>query len=209
MREHEVEAHFTTWTGDRTEVLTLGWENGGWTLDGRITTNPVDGATRPHDDVHYVVRTDEAWRVRQFLLFRDDDEPDLWLAGDGDGAWGEVNGAWRDDLAGCTTIHLDVTPVGHTLVLRGQAADVTVGATAEALVAAIDVETLQVRVLRRRATRTGTDTWLVEDHEPGAADAGPADTAAVADGNGPTSATVRVDEHALVVDHPGRFRRLR
>ena len=44
--------------------------------------------------------------MRQFLLFRDLDEPDLWLATDGTGRWGEMNGAHRPELDGCYDVHL-------------------------------------------------------------------------------------------------------
>ncbi len=57
-----------------------------------------------------MIRLSATWQVRQFLLFRDLDEPDLWLGADGTGRWGEMNGAHRHDLAGCTDVELTVTP---------------------------------------------------------------------------------------------------
>ena len=44
--------------------------------------------------------------MRQFLLFRDLDDPDLWLGTDGAGRWGEINGAHRPELDGC----IDIAP---------------------------------------------------------------------------------------------------
>ena len=80
--------------------MTITWENEAWTASG------VVGAPGEHNDVHYVLRISPTWHVRQFLLFRDVDEPDLWLGTDGNGRWGEINGAHRPDLDGCVDLDL-------------------------------------------------------------------------------------------------------
>ena len=194
MREHEVEATWTTAAGDRTEVVSFGWENGGWTIDGRIAVTGGGGDRGGRDDVHYVVRTDAEWRVRQFLLFRDEDDPDLWLATDGEGRWGEVNGAWREDLTGCRDVELVVTPMGHTVAVRRSA--LAVGELEDALVASVDPETLQVSVVARRTTRVDEQRWRFESSVAG-------------DETG-TVVHVVVDEHGLLLeDEHGRFRRER
>ena len=205
MGDHEIRASWTTWDGARIEQLTVRWENGGWTLDGRITAvaplvAPLTGGADAHLDLHYVARTDAAWQVRQFLLFRDAEDPDLWLATAGDGRWGEVNGATRHDLDGCTAIHLDDTPIGHTLAVHAR--EIGVGASDDSLVAVVDAETLLVRAVRRRTTRVTDRTWRFADTRPGShADDVGTDT--------DVDVEVELDEHGLVLDHPGRFRRVR
>lgn len=179
MRERQVEARWTSWSGDSTEILTLGWENGGWTADGFVSGI----------DVHYVVRVDAEWCLRQFMLFRDLDEPDLWLACGPDGRWGEVNGAKRPDLDGCTDVDLLCTPFTNTLPIRRLGLDV--GSSADIVVAYIDPESLLVEPSPQRYARTGERRWRFE---------------AI---GGEFVAELDVDEHGLVGDYPDLFRRTR
>lgn len=177
-REQAVVAEWSTVEGDGHELLTLGWENGGWTADG-----VVRGA-----DVHYVVRVDDRWRLRQFLLFRDLPDPDLWLGVDPVGRWGEINGAHRPELDGCRYVDLGCTPFTNTLPIRHLR--IEVGDAADVLVARVDEETLLITPERQRYTRLALDRWRYEDETGFTAD-------------------LDVDEHGLVVDYPGLFRRLR
>src|SRR5690606_6870090 len=119
----------------------LAWENEAWTANGTVT----------RERVQYVVRVSPLWQVRQFLLFRDLDEPDLWLANDGHGRWGEVNGAHRTDLDGCVDVALMCTPFTATPPIRRL--PLHVGDAAEVLVAVVDPETLGVVVERHRYER--------------------------------------------------------
>ena len=105
---HEPAGHvaaWATWDGDGIETTTLRWENEGWTVSGEV------GDAADRERIQYVLRLSATWQVRQFLLFRDLDEPDLWLATDGGGRWGEMNGAHRTELDGCTDIDLAVHAV--------------------------------------------------------------------------------------------------
>ena len=111
--------------------------------------------------VQYVLRLAPTWRVRQFLLFRDLDEPDLWLATDGHNRWGEVNGAHRPELDGCVDVELACSPFPVTLPIRRLPLEV--GDRAEMPVATIDVETLAVEVATRRYERIGERRWRVTD----------------------------------------------
>jgi hypothetical protein len=171
-------ARWHTWDHQHLETLTLRWENEGWTATGEVGREAIT----------YVLRLSATWQVRQFLLFRDLDEPDLWLGTDGTGRWGEVNGAHRHDLAGCTDIELAVTPFTMSVPIRRLA--LPIGADALVTTAAIDVETLGVvpvehryeRVAARRFRRTVLDTGSIAD--------------------------VDVDEYGLVHDAPDAFRRL-
>lgn len=182
MRERETSAEWSGWDGAGHEILTVGWESGGWTADGVVRGR---GA---HDGIHYVVRLDEHWRLRQFLLFRDDPEPDLWLGVDPTGRWGEMNGAHRPDLDGCTDVALACTPFTNSPAIR-RLQFLAVGEAAELLVARVDHETLAVVPERQRYARLEERCWRVDD------DSG-------------VTADLEVDDHGLVLDHPDRFRRL-
>jgi hypothetical protein len=178
MREREIEASWRSWNSGHQEQLRLGWEAGGWTADGVISGLKL----------HYAIRVDDSWTVRHFMLFRDAEEPDLWLAHDGTGKWGEVNGAPRVDLDGCTDIDLGCTPFTNTLPIRRLG--LAVGESAEIMAAWVDVETLLVVASPQRYTRLDERRWRFEAMSSGF----------VAD--------LEVDEHGLVLDYPDLFRRV-
>jgi hypothetical protein len=178
MREHETEVRWASWTGDTTERLLLGFENDGWTAEGQIAGL----------DIHYVIRFDRSWQVRYFMLFRDDDEPDLWLARDGSGTWGEVNGATRDDLSECTDIHVIGSP--FSLGLPARRLGLTAGESATVTVAQVDPETLGVVAVTRSWRRLEGDELGLEHPETG------------------HWTVVAIDEIGVVIDEPGRFKRL-
>ena len=128
------------------------------------------------------------WRVRQFLLFRDLDEPDLWLGTDGAGRWGEMNGAHRPELDGCYDVHLDCTPLTTMLPIRRL--QLARGRRRRAAPSAlVDLETLGVIRVVQRYTRHDVQRWSVAHHEGGSVD------------------EFDVDEHGLARDLPDRFRR--
>ncbi|HBZ62235.1 MAG TPA: hypothetical protein DEO42_05455, partial [Acidimicrobium sp.] len=66
-----------------TSQLKLRWENEGWTAEGTLGS----------DNAQFVLRLSAGWTVQQCLLFRDLEDPDLWLGTDSHGRWGEMNGA--------------------------------------------------------------------------------------------------------------------
>jgi hypothetical protein len=144
-------ARWQTWDEQHAETLTLRWENEGWTATGEVGREAVT----------YVLRLSATWHVRQFLLFRDLDEPDLWLGTDGRARWGEVNGAWRTDLTGCTDIDLACTPFTTTIPLRRL--QLEVGEHADVTAATVDVETLSVIPVLRRYHRVGPRRFTTTD----------------------------------------------
>jgi uncharacterized protein len=180
MREHSREAQWISLDGATHEHLRLGWENGGWTADGVITGL----------EIQYALRIDEHWRVRQFLLFRDVEEPDLWLGSDGAGRWGEINGGHRADLDGCRDLDLVGSPFTTTLPIRRLG--LHVGHGAEVVVAWVDPETLAVTPSRQRYSRLSDRLWRVESIDDARA----------------FSAELEVDEDGLVLDYPGQFQRV-
>ena len=139
-------------------------------------------------NITYVIRFDAEWNTRQFMLFRDLDEPDLWLANDGTGLWGETNGVVRKDLTGCTDIAMTCTPFSASTAIRRL---ITRGQTAASFtVAMLDVETLGLVVHEHEITQLAEDRWHHRSHTTG------------------RSYEVDVDEFGLVVDEPDRFKRL-
>ena len=167
-----------TWDGEGDETVTLRWENEGWTALGEVT----------RERVSYVIRLSATWQVRQFLLFRDQDEPDLWLGTDGSGRWGEMNGAHRPDLDGCTDIDLHATPFTNSIPIRRLQLDS--GDAAEIRVALIDVDTLGVIPVQQRYEHLPTGEWRKVHVKTGAA------------------LDFRVDAYGLVHDEPDLFRRV-
>ncbi len=133
------------------EVVTFRWEHGGWTIEGRLD----------HAAVDYVMRLAGDGEVRQFMLFRDLDEPDLWLAHDGRGTWAEVNGAARPDLDGCSA----VGPSNAMLLLSLPIRRVGVWAADDerftARLGVIDVETLGVVAHDHHFVRQGPARWSI------------------------------------------------
>lgn len=169
---------WTTWDGEHVETVTIRWENEGFTVNGHVGRERVE----------YVLRLSPTWQVRQFILFRDLEEPDLWLATDGHGRWGEMNGSHRTELDGCYDIDLACTPFTNTLPIRRL--PLHEGDSAELPVVYVDPETLEVRPVTQRYTRTAGHTWRYESVDTGYV------------------TTFDVDEHGLVLDYPDEFRRV-
>lgn len=170
-------ARWRTWDHEHIETLSLRWENEGWTATGEVSREAIT----------YVIRLSATWQVRQFLLFRDLAEPDLWLGADGTGRWGEINGAHRTDLAGCTDIELLCTPFGHTLPIRRL--QLAVGESCDVTLATVDVETLAVVPTRRTYRRLSPRLF----ERRGGDDSEPIEFS--------------IDEYGLIHDDPERFRR--
>lgn len=162
---------------DAPENVTARFENGGWTVE----------ATSSALQATYAVRCSATWQIRQLLVFRDADEPDLWLATDGHGRWGEVNGAHRPDLDGCTDVAVAGSALNGTVPIRRLA--LRVGDSGDVHTAVIDTEMLLVIPVRERFTRLGERRWRK--------------TMLGAD----ASEEWEVDEHGLALDLEGRFHR--
>lgn len=154
------------------------WENEGWTI------NCMLGPQRSQ----VVMRVGAQWHIQQVILFRDLEQPDLWLATDGAGRWGEVNGAHRTDLDGCRLVAVVGTPITHCIAMRQL--PLQVGHGAEVKTAVIDTETLSVVPRTLVFERLGERFWRYA----------PLDA--------PESLVeVRVDEYGLVESEEGGFER--
>lgn len=168
---------WTTWSGEPASRVDLRWENEGWTAQVDLI---ADRATA-------VIRLSASWMVQQMLLFRDMDEPDLWLATDGHGRWGEMNGAHRTELDGCVDIAFARTPFTNSIITHRM--PLHVGHTADLHVVSIDVESLMVQSVPARYTRHDVDVWEYTSLAAG------------------RQSTAIVDEYGLVIDEEGIFRR--
>ena len=147
MSESVLHVEWTAWDGSTSERFTLRWDNGGWVAEGTVT-----GV-----DVQYVMRLGPDLDVRQFLLFRDLEDPDLWLTTDGSGRWAEMNGGERHDLTGCTTISLGCSPSSTVTAIRSL--NLAIGERGVVDAATVDVETLSVVPAPHTYTRLAEHRW--------------------------------------------------
>jgi uncharacterized protein len=169
---------WTRWDGAPGSGVELRWENEGWTAEVALNM----------DDAVAIIRMSAQWHVQQMLLFRDMPEPDLWLATDGHGRWGEMNGAHRTELDGCVDIDFAGTPFTNSIITHRL--PLHVGHTADLHVITIDVETLGVVRAPYRYTRHDEYAWEYTSLLTGRQHA------------------ARVDEFGMVVDEHETFRRL-
>ncbi|MEY3806158.1 MAG: hypothetical protein RIR69_970 [Actinomycetota bacterium] len=168
---------WTTWEGLPASSVSLRWENEGWTAEVALHV----------DDATAVIRLSAQWMVQQMLLFRDLPEPDLWLATDGHGRWGEMNGAHRTELDGCVDIDFLHTPFTNSILTHRL--PLHVGHTADLHVVTIDVETLRVVSAPFRYTRHDEHLWEYTSLVTG------------------QQHTATVDEFGFVVSEDNAFRR--
>ncbi len=158
-------------------TLEVRFENEGWTAQGSLGT----------DDAQFVVRLSATLVVQQFMLFRDMDEPDLWLGRDKSGRWGEINGAHRPDLDGCTDLELRMNPFPTSVTMKRlplhdmHAASITV--------ASVDVETLEIAPRQRTFTRLSAQRWRYSSPFHG------------------REVESTLDEHGIIVDEHDAFTR--
>lgn len=147
----------------RTETLSLTFENESWTINSQIS------GPDPRSDFQYVMRLSATWQLQQMLLFRDLEEPDLWLANDGRGKWGEVNGAQIRELGGCSDIDVRGSSFSRAMAVRRLRLDIGAATHVDSVV--VDPETLGVTRSRLLYTRTGLRQWSVgrddqhDDHD--------------------------------------------
>ena len=159
-------------------TVALRWENEGWTAEGTLGL----------DNAQFVLRLSAGWVVQQCLLFRDLEDPDLWLGTDSHGRWGEMNGAHRTELDGCTDLDFINTPFTNCIPIRRL--PLLVGHSATISVAVIDIETLGITKQTQQYTKVSPNTWryfsVASNHEVESA----------------------VDEFGFILDEPNKFLRV-
>ncbi len=158
--------------------MKLRWENEAWTADGTLGV----------DNAQFVLRISAGWTIQQCLVFRDLEDPDLWLGTDTHGRWGEMNGAHRTELDGCTDIDFVNTPFTNCIPIRRL--PLVVGHSATLSVAVIDIETLGITKQTDQYTKVSQNIWRFTSSYS----------------NSEVEATV--DEFGFVRDEPINFRRL-
>lgn len=168
---------WTSWDGAPASRVDMRWENEAWTAQVDLV---AERATA-------VIRLSASWMVQQMLLFRDMEEPDLWLATDGHGRWGEMNGAHRTELDGCVDLVLAGTPFTNSIVTHRL--PLHIGHTADLHAVTLDVETLAVKSVPVRYTRHGDREWEYTSPTAG------------------RQVVATVDEYGMVIDEEDVFRR--
>jgi hypothetical protein len=159
-------------------VAELRWDNDAWTAE----------CYHSDERVNFVMRLSPNWQIRQFILFRDMEDPDLWLATDGGGRWGEMDGEHRTEFDGCRGIDIAGTPFTNVLMICGL--PLQVGHSAEVPVISIDMETLATTWLAQTYTRVAEHAWRYHSLALNA------------------EVEVEVDEFGFVLDEPGAFSRI-
>ena len=161
-----------------TSKIDMRWENEGWTAEGTLGI----------DNAQFVLRLSAGWTVQQCLLFRDLEDPDLWLGTDTHGRWGEMNGAHRTELDGCTDIDFVNTPFTNCIPIRRL--PLLVGHSATISVAVIDIETLGITKQTQKYTKVSPNTWRYFSVAANC------------------EVEANVDEFGFVLDEPNRFQRI-
>ena len=161
-----------------TSKIDIRWENEGWTAEGTLGV----------DNAQFVLRLSAGWVIQQCLLFRDLEDPDLWLGTDSHGRWGEVNGAHRTELDGCTDLDFMNTPFTNCIPIRRL--PLLIGDSATLTVAVIDIETLGITKQTHQYTKLTQYTWRY--------------ISSVSN----SEVEVKVDEFGFVLDEPNNFKRV-
>ena len=161
-----------------TSAVTLRWENEAWTAEGTL------GA----DNAQFVLRLSAGWVIQQCLLFRDLEDPDLWLGTDSHGRWGEVNGAHRTELDGCTDLDFMNTPFTNCIPIRRL--PLLIGDSATLTVAVIDIETLGITKQTHQYTKLTQHSWRYISSASN------------------SEVEVKVDQFGFVMDEPNNFKRV-
>lgn len=178
------------WEGPGLEHLRLAFSPGGTLADGVI----IGIAEGQPFRVHYVIRCDARWRVRDaHVTLLGSDQPAISLLADGNGHWATDTGKSQPELDGCLDIDLTATPYTNTLPIRRLR--LRPGASADLLIAYLDIPDLRLTESRQRYT-------CIETTPQGARY-----RFEVLPTSGFT-AELSVDVNGLVIDYPHLFRRV-
>jgi hypothetical protein len=180
-----IAALWTPWDTPGLEDLRLTVDADGVRADGLIIGVADDGPYR----LRYSVRCDTDWRVRETRVVRlDRGVAPIVLRADGAGHWTTGEGEPLPALDRCIDIDLVGSPFTNTLPIRrlgladGESRDLTM--------AYIWVPELTVTPDPQRYTRLAADRYLFESRDSD------------------FRAELPLDEHGLVRDYPGLFRRV-
>jgi len=187
------EVIWTPWSGPGLEHLRLTVADGAVEADGLVVGLDGGRAFR----VHYTVRCDPGWCVREVCVAvldgGDTGPPPLHMMADGAGHWTTAGGEPLPALDGCIDVDLSETPFTNMLPIRRL--DWRRGESVEVMVAWVDLPALRVTAERQRYTCL--------DEPPPAA--GRFRFEALPSG---FTADLPVDGDGLVWDYPGLFSRV-
>lgn len=138
--------------------------------------------------LRYELRVDSDWRLRSVQLEDAVDGRDVALSIDENGTWRDGSGVPLTAFEGCREVDISVTPLTNTLPIRRL--DLEVGRSADIAVVYVAVPALALTRVEQRYTRLAERTYRYSGFPDGF----------VAD--------LEVDEHGLVIDYPGLFRRV-
>jgi uncharacterized protein len=136
----------------------------------------------------YLLRCDEAWRVRELHVEAPEDDTSVSLRGDGAGNWTDRSGTALPALQGC--VDVDLLAVAFTNTLPVRRLELAVGEAATIAVAFVRVPSMEVVRAEQRYTRLDATTYRYEGLASG------------------FRADLRLDGEGLVVEYPGLARRL-
>jgi uncharacterized protein len=184
----EREVMWSPWEGPGLEHLRLVTSDGGVVANGLVIGLE---AGRPFR-IHYEIRCDERWRVREVRVATPDSErPVLELLADGEGHWKRRGGELVPELDGCIDVDISATPFTNTLPIRRLGLE------------PVESEELTVTYIRVPELLVGPERQLYGCLEE-QADGGLYRFEALPSG---FTAELPVDAEGLVIDYPGLFRR--
>lgn len=177
------------WNGEGREHCACRLDAAGLTLEGvvAVTQEGLHG-------VHYLVRTDAAFRTREVRVAFVGG-PTLHMEADGEGDWRHAAGGHPlPDLQGCVDVDIRVTPATNTLPIRRLG--LAIGESRDIAVAYVPLpegagDLRPRRVMQRYTRLDGPGRYRYEGLDSGFV------------------AEIEVDAAGLVLDYPGVFRRLR
>jgi hypothetical protein len=174
------------WPGLERVIVTA--SAAGYQADGQLIMAEDELVT-----VRYQLRCDAGWRFTGLYLSVTGavGRRALAVSADGAGTW-TVDGQPRPDLAGCTDIDINCTPLTNTLPIRRIAW--SPGDAHDLAVAYVSVPELEVRAVRQRYTLLDTD-----ERDGGAR---------YRYESGSFRSDVRVDRDGWVTDYPGIWHRV-
>ena len=180
------------WTGPGLEHLRLFQRQEDIVADGLILGVTEQMPFR----VRYEIRCDLQWRVRAIHLSPLDDSPrSLHFFTDGAGNWTAKNGEALPLLNGCLDVDISATPFTNTLPIRRLA--LQSGSSATLSMVYIRIPQMEVEVTQQRYTCLDTTS-----------SGGRYRFESLMNGISHFTAELPVDQHGLVLDYPGLFRRV-
>ena len=169
-------------TGQRVEVARITTTFYGIDIDSVVQDTVTGAACR------YAISADAGWRFRRFDIHDDGQGRTFCLATDGRGGWYDGDGEAVAGLAAAAEIDFILTPLTNSFPLHRLA--LAPGQSADIVTAWVSFPGLAVKPDPQRYTCLGPRRYRFESLDSD------------------FSAEIDLDEHGLVTDYPGLFRRL-